>query len=166
MSRYLRINECKSKHHRKKLSPNCKQRHVTAALLVWEWSFQCARKAFSSQQGVWKSHNRMFGKFQIMYFHNRFIQVEMGRGNMKKCSLTLWIWLYFNVIAEICDGCEFNYFQLIANFFENDNHSITVLCQHGVLPNSVKCPKCNKLCLLRQDKWQWRCTGSVKDKKH
>ena len=108
----------------------------------------------------------MFGKFQTMYFHNRFIQVEMGRGNMKKCSLTLWIWLYFNMTAEICDGCEFNYFRLIANFFENDNHSITVLRQHGVLPNSVKCPKCNKLCLLRQDKWQWRCTGSVKDKKH
>ena len=41
-----------------------------------------ARKVFS-QQGVWKSHNRMFGKFQTMYFHNRFIQVEMGRGNMK-----------------------------------------------------------------------------------
>ena len=79
----------------------------------------------------------MFGKFQTMYFHNRFIQVEMGRGNMKKCSLTLWIWLYFNVMAEICDGCEFNYFRLIANFFENDNHSITVLRQHGVLPNSV-----------------------------
>ena len=106
----------------------------------------------------------MFGKFQTMYFHNRFIQVKMGRGNMKKRSLTLWIWLYFNVMAEICDGCEFNYFRLIANFFENDNHSITVLRQHGVLSNSVKCPKCNKLCLLRQDKWQ--CTGSVKDKKH
>ena len=50
-------------------------------------------------------------------------------------------------MAEICDGCEFNYFRLIANFFENYNHSITVLHQHGVLPNSVKCPKCNKVCL-------------------
>ena len=91
----------------------------------------------------------MFGKFQTMYFHNRFIQVEMGRRNMKKCSLTLWIWLYFNMMAEICDGCEFNYFRLIANFFEM---TIIVLRQHGLLPNSVKCPKCNKLRLLRQDK--------------
>ena len=37
VSRYLRINESKSKRHRKKkLSPNCKQRNVIAALLVLE----------------------------------------------------------------------------------------------------------------------------------
>lgn len=60
--------------------------------------------------------------------------------------------------SDQCDGCEYNYFKTIADFYENDDKSILFLRSHGVLPSTVICPNCGSACLYREDQKLWCCT--------
>ena len=60
-------------------------------------------------------------------------------------------------MASLCIGCEDNYMSAFARFYDKDDVALHFLREHGVLPFTVKCPKCNKDCSFREDKQLWRC---------
>ena len=62
--------------------------------------------------------------------------------------------------ADVCSGCDLKYFEAISKFYKNNEAALDFLRIHGVLPNSVTCPHCNKLCNYRSDKHQWRCVST------
>ena len=39
-----------------------------------------------------------------------------------------------------CDKCSFDYFQVIAEFYNNDTKSLAFLRSHRVLPSEIICP--------------------------
>ena len=59
--------------------------------------------------------------------------------------------------SSTVENCQWNYYQVIVRFWENDEKSVDFLREHGVLPKSVQCPRCDKPCTLRQDTRTWRC---------
>ena len=61
----------------------------------------------------------------------------------------------------MCDGCSYNYFKVIAEFYEQESKSISFLRQHGVLPYKVFCKFCDSPCTFREDKRIWRCRKST-----
>ena len=65
-------------------------------------------------------------------------------------------------MAVLCNGCETNYFKFIHQYYEYDEASIAFLRKHGVLPNSVVCPKCDSQCCLREERKIWSCYNWVK----
>ncbi|XP_068219505.1 uncharacterized protein [Palaemon carinicauda] len=67
---------------------------------------------------------------------------------------------------SLCLSCNFDYFRLIHDFYENETRCIEFLREHGVLPAAVQCLNCGKLCQFRNDKNVWRCMGYVLDKRH
>ena len=42
-----------------------------------------------------------------------------------------------------CDKCSFDYFQVIAEFYNNDTKSLSFLRSHSVLPSEIICPHCS-----------------------
>ena len=61
--------------------------------------------------------------------------------------------------VDRCDGCSHTFFHCISRFYKNNESSLEFFRAHGVLPTSVSCPTCNKVCSYRSDKHQWRCTS-------
>lgn len=61
---------------------------------------------------------------------------------------------------SLCVGCTGNYFSIIAHFYEENKEAISFLREHGVLPQSVKCQKCNSECTLCESTKLWRCGAS------
>ena len=51
---------------------------------------------------------------------------------------------------SLCDGCSYNYFKVIAEFYEQESKSISFLRQHGVLPYEVFCKFCDSPCTFRE----------------
>lgn len=64
-------------------------------------------------------------------------------------------------MANLCTGCESNYFDFLQKHHRNNEASLTFLRSHGVLPTEVYCPRCKVLCNYREDTHQWYC-GSWK----
>ena len=62
--------------------------------------------------------------------------------------------------ADVCSGCDLKYFEAISKFYKNNDAYVDFLRIHGVFPNNVSCPHCNKLCNYRSDKHQWRCVST------
>lgn len=60
-----------------------------------------------------------------------------------------------------CGGCFEDYFSCIAQFYKKNHESLEFLRGHGVLPRGVTCGRCGRACLYREDKHEWRCTGSA-----
>ena len=63
---------------------------------------------------------------------------------------------------SLCRGCDLHYFVAIASFYEKLENSYKFLRDHGVLPDVVHCPKCQRECTFREEQKIWRCTGSYK----
>ena len=59
-----------------------------------------------------------------------------------------------------CDKCSFDYFQVIAEFYNNDAKSLSFLRSHSVLPSEIICPHCSSQCNYREDQRIWRCRKS------
>ena len=59
-----------------------------------------------------------------------------------------------------CDKCSLDYFQAIAEFYNNDARALTYLRDHSVLPSEVICPHCSSQCSYREDQRVWRCRKS------
>ena len=58
-----------------------------------------------------------------------------------------------------CDKCSFDYFQVIAEFY-NDAKSLAFFLSHSVLPSEIICPHCFSNCNYREDQSVWRCRKS------
>ena len=58
-----------------------------------------------------------------------------------------------------CDKCSFDYFQVIAEFYNNDVKS-SFLRSHSVLPSEIICPHCSSNCNYHEDQRVWRCRKS------
>ena len=41
-----------------------------------------------------------------------------------------------------CDKCSFDYFQVIAEFYNNDANSLAFFRSHSVLSSEIICPHC------------------------
>ena len=63
---------------------------------------------------------------------------------------------------QICQGCKHNLYSEILQLFGNSLAIREYLINHGVLPRSVKCQKCNIKCSYRHDKHQWYCNKWTK----
>lgn len=68
--------------------------------------------------------------------------------------------------SSSCSGCDYDYFGVIAKF-HGEYNGTSDICEeffrtHGVLPSSVKCPKCGKNCTYQDERRTWRCNGVVK----
>ena len=59
-----------------------------------------------------------------------------------------------------CDKCSFDYFQVIAEFYNNDAKSLSFLRSHSVSPSEIICPHCSSQCSYREDQRVWRCRKS------
>ena len=59
-----------------------------------------------------------------------------------------------------CDKCSLDYFQAIAEFYNNEARALTYLRDHSVLPSEVICPDCSSQCSYREDQRVWRCRKS------
>ena len=59
-----------------------------------------------------------------------------------------------------CDKCSLDYFQAIAEFYNNDARALTYLRDHSVLPSEVICQHCSSQCSYREDQRVWRCRKS------
>lgn len=59
-----------------------------------------------------------------------------------------------------CAGCPHDYFFTIAKYYEKNQESLEYFRDHGVLAKEVTCGKCGGACVLRQDRYQWRCCSS------
>ena len=59
-----------------------------------------------------------------------------------------------------CDKYSFHYFQVIAEFYNNDAKSLAFFRSHSVLPSEVICPHCLSQCNYREDQSVWRCRKS------
>ena len=67
---------------------------------------------------------------------------------------------------QVCESCELNYMFVIGKYHGgifpgHDKFAIQFFREHGVLPLSVQCPKCNKSLLYREDRHKWYCTSTV-----
>ena len=61
------------------------------------------------------------------------------------------------------DSCDINFLEATFKFYTQNDAAITFLREHGVLPNIVTCPRCEKNCKLNRG--EWKCQGNVKIKK-
>ena len=62
---------------------------------------------------------------------------------------------------SLCEGCHVTEFEAIVKFFNNNEEALVFLRKHGVLPNTVTCPTCDKPCVLRKDRPTWQCNSKV-----
>lgn len=60
-------------------------------------------------------------------------------------------------MGSLCDGCTYNYWKFIKEFYLDDEAAITFLRNHGVLPLEVQCPYCEVPCTYREDRHSWYC---------
>lgn len=59
-----------------------------------------------------------------------------------------------------CESCTYTYYDAIARFYNNDTEAHEFLRGHGILPQQVSCPKCDRPCSPGNLQALWRCTGS------
>ncbi|CAL4120772.1 unnamed protein product [Meganyctiphanes norvegica] len=61
--------------------------------------------------------------------------------------------------SPVCSGCNLSEYKVVEMCYHNDEGALKLFRQHGVLPMSMTCPKCNKACTLNEtkNKWFWRC---------
>ena len=59
---------------------------------------------------------------------------------------------------SLCSGCSEDYFSCIGQFYKKDQECLEFLRNHGVLPSEVKCVKCGRACVYREDDHEWRCS--------
>ena len=64
--------------------------------------------------------------------------------------------------GEICPGCDTLEFEIIQKCYRKDTEAIQIFRNHGVLPMSSNCPKCNRHLLYYEQDTMWRCHGSTK----
>ena len=65
-----------------------------------------------------------------------------------------------------CDNCSFDYFQVIAEFYNNHAKSLSFLRSHSVSPSEIICPHCSFKCIYREDqRIRQYCDFSVSDSK-
>ena len=60
-----------------------------------------------------------------------------------------------------CDKCSLDYFQVSAEFYNNDPKSLSFLQSHCVLPSEAICSHCSSKCTYREDQYIWRCRKST-----
>lgn len=60
-------------------------------------------------------------------------------------------------MGSLCDGCTYNCWKFIKEFYLDDEAAITFLRNHGVLPLEVQCPYCEVPCTYREDRHSWYC---------
>lgn len=65
-------------------------------------------------------------------------------------------------MSSLCSGCAYNPWLPIARFYEQEQPALDFLRAHGVLPNSVECPRCRVSCKFREDRQQWYCSQTFK----
>ena len=63
--------------------------------------------------------------------------------------------------GEICQGCDTTDFEIIQRCLRRDEPALRLLREHGCLPFSCKCPKCDRDMLYYEAKNMWRCHGST-----
>lgn len=63
-------------------------------------------------------------------------------------------------MASSCAGCSYTEYQLVRKVYKDDKQSLDFFRSHNVLPSQVTCEKCGRECIYREDREQWRCTGS------
>ncbi len=61
---------------------------------------------------------------------------------------------------SLCSTCSLIEYALINKMYEDDKEALKILRDHGVLPSQVVCVTCGRDCIYREDRKQWRCTGS------
>ena len=59
--------------------------------------------------------------------------------------------------GELCPGCDATEYLNIQRFYKNDTAAIQFLRNHGCLPSSIKCPKCNTELRYYDTSRMWRC---------
>ena len=64
--------------------------------------------------------------------------------------------------GNLCEGCNFSEYQIVALCYNNNVTSIDFFRKHGVLPISNKCPRCNGDLKLSEKTHMWRCSASLK----
>ncbi|CAL4120768.1 unnamed protein product, partial [Meganyctiphanes norvegica] len=66
--------------------------------------------------------------------------------------------------SPICSGCNLSEYKVVEMCYYNNEGALKLFRQHGVLPMSVTCPRCNKPCTLYKQKntLSWRCRGTYK----
>ena len=64
-----------------------------------------------------------------------------------------------------CNDCQYDLWQVIEEFRNNEEASLIYLRGHGVLPTTVVCPYCNINCIYRNKNHDWQCYGQVKHQK-
>lgn len=65
-----------------------------------------------------------------------------------------------------CEGCLRKFSEIISDFWKKDEAVIDLFKEHGVVPVTKVCPRCNKKCALRSDKNLFVCHTKTVDKKH
>ena len=62
---------------------------------------------------------------------------------MKADEETFFVLSSVTATIEItCEGCEFDYWEIIAKFRSKNDLCYEFLWEHGVLPAAVQCPQC------------------------
>ena len=62
--------------------------------------------------------------------------------------------------CDKCSFCSFDYYQVIAEFYNNDAKSLAFFRSHSVLPAEIICPHCFSNCNYREDQSVWHCRKS------